>query len=111
MTSPVCKVFDKPIDSNQKIVACSNKLSHLKKLTQMNTQEKQKVHQQQRVPHHPVGSKDVAITRAVEVPKKDKPFVSCAPAPPDALAVFAFVTPAGTLTITRSVFFGTPLKK
>uniref|UniRef100_A0A8R1IR04 Uncharacterized protein n=1 Tax=Caenorhabditis japonica TaxID=281687 RepID=A0A8R1IR04_CAEJA len=42
MTSPVCKVFDKPIDSNQKIVACSNKLSHLKKLTQMNTQEKQK---------------------------------------------------------------------
>uniref|UniRef100_A0A8R1IRB0 Uncharacterized protein n=1 Tax=Caenorhabditis japonica TaxID=281687 RepID=A0A8R1IRB0_CAEJA len=42
MTSPVCKVFDKPIDSNQKIVAFSNKLSHLKKLTQMNTQEKQK---------------------------------------------------------------------
>uniref|UniRef100_A0A8R1EMG5 Uncharacterized protein n=1 Tax=Caenorhabditis japonica TaxID=281687 RepID=A0A8R1EMG5_CAEJA len=42
MTSPVCKVFDKPIDSNQNIVACSNKLSHLKKLTQMNTQEKQK---------------------------------------------------------------------
>uniref|UniRef100_A0A8R1I8X0 Uncharacterized protein n=1 Tax=Caenorhabditis japonica TaxID=281687 RepID=A0A8R1I8X0_CAEJA len=71
----------------------------------MNTQEGQ------RVSHHPVGSKDVAISRAVELPKKDKPFVQFAPAPPDALAAFAFVTPAGTLTITMSVFFGTPLKK
>uniref|UniRef100_A0A8R1IEJ7 Major sperm protein n=1 Tax=Caenorhabditis japonica TaxID=281687 RepID=A0A8R1IEJ7_CAEJA len=48
----------------------------------------------------PVGSKDVAITLTAETPRKDKPFVQFAPAPADALAVFAFVTPAGTLTIT-----------
>uniref|UniRef100_A0A8R1EID0 Secreted protein n=1 Tax=Caenorhabditis japonica TaxID=281687 RepID=A0A8R1EID0_CAEJA len=59
----------------------------------------------------PVGSKDVAISRNTEAPKKDKPFVQFAPAPADALAAFAFVPPAGTLTTTMSVFFGTPLKK
>uniref|UniRef100_A0A8R1IE98 Uncharacterized protein n=1 Tax=Caenorhabditis japonica TaxID=281687 RepID=A0A8R1IE98_CAEJA len=52
----------------------------------------------------PVGSKDVAITLTAETPRKDKPFVQFAPAPADALAVFAFVTPAGTLTITIGVF-------
>uniref|UniRef100_A0A8R1E6B2 Major sperm protein n=1 Tax=Caenorhabditis japonica TaxID=281687 RepID=A0A8R1E6B2_CAEJA len=59
----------------------------------------------------PVGSKGVAIIRTVEAPKKDKPFVQFAPAPADALAASAFVTPAGTLTITISMFFGTRLKK
>uniref|UniRef100_A0A8R1HHJ8 Uncharacterized protein n=1 Tax=Caenorhabditis japonica TaxID=281687 RepID=A0A8R1HHJ8_CAEJA len=59
----------------------------------------------------PVGSKGVAIIRTAEAPKKDRPFVQFAPAPADALAASAYVTPAGTLTITMSVFFGTPLKK
>uniref|UniRef100_A0A8R1IFE6 Major sperm protein n=1 Tax=Caenorhabditis japonica TaxID=281687 RepID=A0A8R1IFE6_CAEJA len=59
----------------------------------------------------PIGSTGVGIIRTAEAPKKDKPFVQFAPAPADALAVFAFVTPAGTLTITISVFFGTPLEK
>uniref|UniRef100_A0A8R1ISX0 Uncharacterized protein n=1 Tax=Caenorhabditis japonica TaxID=281687 RepID=A0A8R1ISX0_CAEJA len=59
----------------------------------------------------PVGSKDVAISRNTEAPKKNKPLVQFAPAPADALAAFAFVPPAGTLTITVSVCFETPLKK
>uniref|UniRef100_A0A2Q4T159 MSP domain-containing protein n=1 Tax=Caenorhabditis japonica TaxID=281687 RepID=A0A2Q4T159_CAEJA len=59
----------------------------------------------------PVGSKDVAIPRNTEAPKKNKPLVQFAPAPADALAAFAFVPPAGTLTITVSVCFETPLKK
>uniref|UniRef100_A0A8R1IMJ4 MSP domain-containing protein n=1 Tax=Caenorhabditis japonica TaxID=281687 RepID=A0A8R1IMJ4_CAEJA len=39
----------------------------------------------------PVGSKDVAISRNTEAPKKNKPLVQFAPAPADALAAFAFV--------------------
>uniref|UniRef100_A0A8R1EKQ4 Uncharacterized protein n=1 Tax=Caenorhabditis japonica TaxID=281687 RepID=A0A8R1EKQ4_CAEJA len=67
MTSPVCKVFDKPIDSNQTIVACSNKLSHLKKLTQMNTQGKQK---DQNEDHEDDLEYDYIDTDAVEDPGK-----------------------------------------
>uniref|UniRef100_A0A8R1I6M6 MSP domain-containing protein n=1 Tax=Caenorhabditis japonica TaxID=281687 RepID=A0A8R1I6M6_CAEJA len=59
----------------------------------------------------PVGSKDVAISRSTEAPKKNKTLVQFAPAPADALAAFAFVPPAETLTITVSVCFETPLKK
>uniref|UniRef100_A0A8R1I463 MSP domain-containing protein n=1 Tax=Caenorhabditis japonica TaxID=281687 RepID=A0A8R1I463_CAEJA len=88
MTSPVCKVFDKSIDSSQKI-SSNNKEYRIT----------------------PVGSKDVAISRNTEAPKKNKPLVQFAPAPADALAAFAFVPSAGTLTITVSVCFETPLKK
>uniref|UniRef100_A0A8R1ILL6 Uncharacterized protein n=1 Tax=Caenorhabditis japonica TaxID=281687 RepID=A0A8R1ILL6_CAEJA len=63
MTSPVCKVFDKSIDSSQKI-SSNNKEYRIT----------------------PVGSKDVAISRNTEAPKKDKPLVQFAPAPADALA-------------------------
>uniref|UniRef100_A0A8R1IH69 Uncharacterized protein n=1 Tax=Caenorhabditis japonica TaxID=281687 RepID=A0A8R1IH69_CAEJA len=59
----------------------------------------------------PVGSKDVAISRNTEAPKKNKPLVQFAPAPADALAAFAFVPPAGTLTITVSMVFVTKRKR
>uniref|UniRef100_A0A8R1IBP7 Uncharacterized protein n=1 Tax=Caenorhabditis japonica TaxID=281687 RepID=A0A8R1IBP7_CAEJA len=50
MTSPVCKVFDKSIDSSQKI-SSNNKEYRIT----------------------PVGSKDVAISHNTEAPKKNKP--------------------------------------
>uniref|UniRef100_A0A8R1EV77 Major sperm protein n=1 Tax=Caenorhabditis japonica TaxID=281687 RepID=A0A8R1EV77_CAEJA len=110
MTSPVCKVFDKPIDSSQKIVDDEY---------QMNTQEGQKTdkiffkikssnNKEYRIT--PVGSKDVAISRNTEAPKKDKPFVQFAAAPADAVC-FRLCHPGRNPDHLVAFFFETPLKK